>query len=224
MNEEENQYFTQMEQQLALERQKNVEIMRAASPLFTQEQEENLIKYQLNIDAELERIEHLLRGHTIKIDKQGNEYWEEPKTEEEKIFNDLGVKEVLKLLKWYLNKNIILSNYSEEMINLRIKQLGFALTDFIFCNYDRFGWNDEHKIKHFEMVVMNIINTIEASYFRALHGGERDSLRTARHVTQSQNMINPFGGGMGGMGGGNMMMPQQQQSKSRWYNPLTWGK
>ena len=33
---------------------------------------------------------------------------------------------------------------------------------------------------------MNIINTVEASYNRSLNGGERESLRTARTVTQSE--------------------------------------
>ena len=35
---------------------------------------------------------------------------------------------------------------------------------------------------------MNIVNTIEAAYHRALGGKERDSLRTARMVNQAENL------------------------------------
>jgi len=41
------------------------------------------------------------------------------------------------------------------------------------------------------MLTMNILHTIESAYNRSLRGGERDSLRSARVVTQTE----PIGGG-----------------------------
>ena len=96
-------------------------------------------------------------------------------------------------------------------------QFAERLRRFIFLNYEEFGLTSDYKMKHFEMIVMNITDMVESAYFRALGGGERESLRTARQVFQSETpgkqMAYP-GMGMGGT----------QRSATKWYNPSTWGK
>jgi len=190
MDQDELAYLQQMENQLRIAEDQKVQMSQGiAATMFNSEQNDNLIKWQLDIKDELERIEHLLRKHIPKIDSKGKEYYIESSSENQ-LFNENGVQEILNILAWYLNKNIILSNFDEEQINLRVKQFGMFLTDFIFINYERFGLDTPEKIKHFPMVIMNLINTVEAAYNRALNGGERNSLRTARTVTQSE----PIGG------------------------------
>ena len=182
-----------------------------APTMFGPENYDNLVKWQLDIKEELARIEHLLRKHVPKVDEKGNMYYDNPEAGDE-LFNETGVNEIMNILAWYLNKNIILSNFSEKQINQRCLQFQIYLTNFIYDNYQRFGLDTKEKIKHYPMVVMNITNTIEAAYNRALNGGERESLRTARTVTQTEPMQNPY------------MMPQQQQGgggKSLW-KPWTW--
>lgn len=183
-----------------------------AQNIFGSPENDNLVKWQLDIKEELERIEHLLRKHVPKIDENGNEYYSAPEDGEE-LFNEKGVNEILNLLAWYLNKNIILSNFSEEQIDLRMQQLGNELTNFIFNNYEDFGLTTKDKIKHYPIVVMNIVNTIEAAYYRALNGGERESLRTARTVTQSEPI------------GGHQLHPSQfsNQRRFNFFRPTTWG-
>ncbi len=183
----------------------------SAPSMFQQEDNENLVKWQLDIKDELVRIEHLLRKHIPKTDKNGDVYYIEPE-EKDKLFNERGVNEILNLLAWYLNKNIILSNFSEEDINQRCKQFALFLKDFIFNNYQNFGLDNKDKIKHYPMVVMNVVNTVEAAYNRALNGGERESLRTARHVMQNEP-LNAYGQGMA----------QQPRSFSL-FKPTTWIK
>lgn len=184
----------------------------SAPSMFQQEDNENLVKWQLDIKDELVRIEHLLRKHIPKTDKNGDIYYVEP-AEKDRLFNERGVNEILNLLAWYLNKNIILSNFSEEDINQRCKQFAYFLKDFIFNNYQNFGLDNKDKIKHYPMVVMNVVNTVEAAYNRALNGGERESLRTARHVMQNEP-LNPYmGQGMG-----------QPQKSFSLLKPTTWIK
>lgn len=185
-----------------------------APTTFATSDYDNLIKWQLDIKEELVRIEHLLRKHVPKVDNKGNHYYAEP-NEENKIFNEIGVNEIMNLLAWYLNKNIILSNFEEEDIKLRCKQFNNFLSDFIFNNYQRFGLNTQEKIKHYPMVVMNIVNTVEAAYNRALNGGERQSLREARQVTQTEPIQSPYG---------NQMYPQQRRGVFGKLNPINWGK
>jgi hypothetical protein len=186
--------------------------IQRAPTMFHEENSENLIKWQLDIKEELVRIEHLLRKHVPKIDEEGNTYYADA-LEENQLFNEQGVNEIMNLLAWYLNKNIILSNFSEEDIKLRCKQFHQVLTDFIFNNYERFGLTDKHKIKHYPMVVMNITNTVESAYNRALNGGERESLRTARTVQQTEPIMNPYG-----------TQGMYNQGRKSLLKPWTWGK
>lgn len=190
--------------------------MYNAPTIFKDEGEENLIRWQLNIEEELERIEHLLRKHVPKYDEKTKKVFFVPPPEEEQLFNETGINEILNLLHWYLNKNILLSNFKEEDIKMRCFQFHNYLTDFIFNNYQRFGLNTSEKIKHYPMVVMNLTNTIEASYNRALNGGERTSLRTARSVVQSEPL------GYGGMQMGGMYPGMNQQKKFSLLKPTTW--
>ena len=41
--------------------------------MFSGGEGENLIQYQLDLKEELERVDHLIRGHVIKRDNEGNE-------------------------------------------------------------------------------------------------------------------------------------------------------
>lgn len=195
MEQEVIEHINNLQKAYEEEKHRNSQMQKQyASTMFTKEENENLIKWQLDIKEELERIEHLLRGHVPKRDIEGNEYWDESK--EDMLFNEKGIREILKLMAWYLNKNFILSNFSEDQVNARCEEFGYTLIDFIYNNYDIFGWDDveKDKIKHYQMLVMNLINTIEAVYNRALNGGERDSLRTARNVLQTEPLTpnNPY--------------------------------
>jgi hypothetical protein len=214
--DEQEQYLAQLEAQIAEERARSAQMnQQMASTMFNAEDSENLIRWQLDIKEELERIEHLLRKHIPKRDEDGNEYFIES-SKENQLFNETGVQEILNILAWYLNKNIILSNYDADQIDLRVHQFGRALTNFIFLNYEKFGLDTSDKIKHFPMVVLNIVNTVEASYNRALKGGERESLRTARTVMQSEPI--------GGMGYGSKypMIKPPTSKKFSLIKPSTW--
>lgn len=185
-------------------------------------QAQNLIEWQLDLSKELELISHQLRGHVIERDEDGNEYWAEPTViingkkvtdEERKLLNEKGAQEVEKIIRNYLNRNTLLSNYDETTIKQRMYQFAERLRRFIFLNYEEFGLTTDYKMKHFEMIVMNICDMVESAYYRALGGGERESLRTARQVTQSEGMNNmPVYPGISG----------GKEKKSRW-NPFSWG-
>jgi len=189
MNKEEELSFISNQLMLNEERNKSQQLQQQANamsaPMFDSEENENLIRWQLDIKQELNRIERLLRKQIPKRDKDGEIYYIDPEPEQ-MILNERGIQEILNILAWYLNKNIILSNFSEKQIDQRMLQFGYEVVDFIYLNYERYGLDTPEKIKHFNMIVMNIINSVEAAYNRALKGGERDSLRTARSVTQTE--------------------------------------
>ena len=182
-------YLQQVQTDLTNEQTKNAQLNRAvATTMFEGENNDNLVKWQLDIKEELERIEHLLRKHIPKVNPTtGEEYFEEP-DEATQLFNERGVQEILNILAWYLNKNIILSNFTIKEVQIRVYQFSKVINNFIFNNNNEFGLDTPSKIKHYPIIVMNIVNTVEAAYHRAIGGGERNSLRTARTVTQTDSL------------------------------------
>lgn len=188
MNEQEEAFIKKLElatSNAEIENQKLRKDYGQVNSMFATDPTGNLIQWQLDLNDEIERIHHLLRGNIIKVDPKGNEFWAESDDDEMKPFNDLGVQLILNLISFYLNRNTILSNYKEDMINWKMKDLGDELADLIFMKYNEMGMNTEGKRKLFPMIHREIMDTVHSAYLRALHGGERDSLRTARHVSQS---------------------------------------
>ncbi len=159
---------------------------------------DNLVKWQLELDNIMERIDHLLRGHKLTF-KNGNYVWTEPNDDAEKIFNDYGVNEILRILSLYLNRNTILSNYDEETISLKVYDFGCEVSDLIMNKYESLGLNSYEKMVLYPMITRELIDVVHSAYLRALKGGERESLREARTVTQSIPLSSPVGINMQGI-------------------------
>lgn len=173
---------------------------------------ENLIKWQLELDSILERVEHMLKGDKPTY-KNGSIIYISTDNEDERIFNDDGVAEIMRLLSLYINRNTILSNFQPDQINEKVLTLGRALSNLIYLKYDSFGLKTLDKRKLYEVIVVQITDVVHASLLRALYGGERDSLRTARTVSQSEP-INQ---------NGMMQMPMQMKERG-FFNPMRWIK
>ena len=208
---------------------------RTVNSIFQSPENENIIQWQLDLQEQLDNIGHSLRGHVIGENEEGISCWKEATDKRDIIFTEYGVQEILRYLLQYLNKNTILSNYSEPTIDLKVYDSGYALGDLVFTRYEKFFYitpvedlikdnsevtvgevediQDEEmkqKIKHFETSIKPVIDSIHSAFLRALNGGERDSLKTARLLTQTETPM------------GNMNMPQIPQQKKTWWKPTTW--
>ena len=159
---------------------------------FGSYQDDNLVKFQLELDNILERIDHLLRGHIISYDKNGSVIWKEPNDVKERVLSDYGVNEVMRVLNYYINRNLILSNFDEEEIRWKMYDLGVELKDLFYLKAEEMGLDTPDKQKLYPILVRLLVDSVHASYNRALYGGERDSLREARHVTQNEAMNQGF--------------------------------
>lgn len=150
-----------------------------------------IVEWQLNLDKELELIHHQIRGHVIMRDPVTNEEkWTAPDDKEQELLNEKGAQEIEKIIRNYLNKNLLLSDFTQEQINERLKDFAHRLRRFIYLNYEEFGLTTYYKQKHFEMLVMNIVDMVEAAYLRAKDGGERQSLTTIRSIIQQESFDN----------------------------------
>lgn len=195
--------------QQAMRQQQNIQTESAFAPV----NDENLIKWQLELDNILERIDHLLRGHKLTF-KNGNMLWTNPSNIDEVIFNDYGVNEILRILSMYLNRNTILSNYTEEQVELKVFDFGNEMADLIEAKYEDMGLNTHKKMVIYPMILREVIDVVHSSYLRALKGGERQSLREARTVSQSQPLY----------GNIPMGMPMMQNKERGVLNPMRYIK
>lgn len=152
----------------------------------------NLIQWQLELDNILERIENLLRGNVLTDDGNGNMDFRPPEDKSLVILNEFGVQLIMNFISFYMNRNTILSNYREERIMEILLDLGHELADLVYINYQKMGLDTVEKRSRSIILTMNVLHMIESSYNRALHGEERDSLRKARIVNQTQTIAPPM--------------------------------
>jgi len=255
---------------------------------FNEQDEQNLIHYQLDTAGFLERIEHFLKGDQIKFSNEGIYYTEPTKKilalakkdertgityyiqeikeskkgsemlhnilvkminsqneeidvrfedgkrildkiknikltdcgykyvevsdEDKKPFNDYGVAELMRIISMYVTKETFLSYYSDERINEILADLGDALNNFLYCNYEKMGMDTKFKESKYTIICLNLLHAIESCYRRAIEGMEQDNLRTRSIVTQNQSQ----GGGYGNM--------KHSPMKKKWnpFSPSTW--
>lgn len=159
---------------------------------------DNLIKWQLELDSILERVEHMLRGDKPKF-LNGSMIFAPPDNEKDKILNDFGVSEIMRILSMYLNRNTILSNYDEATINWKVLDFGKEITDLFYLKYEAMGLDTLEKRKLYPMLVRELVDTVHSAYLRALNGGERQSLHEARQITQQESIMGNVPMGAGGV-------------------------
>lgn len=190
-------------------RQRDTQISQQTSA-FSREEDENLFKWQLEVDNILERIDHLLRGHILKM-LDGSVRWVESTNPEEQMFNDYGVNEILRTLSMYVNRNTILSNLTEEQVEFIVYDATCEINDLILCKYEDMGLNMYKKNVLYPMIVTELEHTFYFTLLRALKGGQREALTKVTSVNQTMGL------GMGGSPAG-MAMPQRQERG--FLNPL----
>lgn len=273
-------------------RQDNLKMSGAmTSQGFLPEEDQNLIQYQLETDKILERIEHFLRGDTIKfsengthfdaptknvlarirkdtttgityyiqelkhsmsssevkrnvlvkiVNKDGNEInvmerdselilnkmksiklkdlgfkYVEVVDDEKKPLNEYGVAEFMRIISMYVTKETFLSYYTEERIFEIMADLGDALNNFLYCNYEKMGMDSKFKESKYTVMILNILHTVESCYRRAIGGAEQYNLRSRAIVTQSQ-------GGGSNIGARNMARAGMGSKKWSPLKPSTW--
>lgn len=162
----------------------------ASNSMFTYGKEDNLVKWQLELDSILERAEHMLKQDKVTF-VNGVLIWKPCEEDDIRCLNDFGVALLMQRLSNYINRNTILSDYDEETILFKVLDFGNELSDLIYLKYEDMGMDTLEKRKMYPMLVREMVDMVHSAYLRALHGKERDSLREARHVTQAE-AVNPY--------------------------------
>jgi len=153
---------------------------------FASKTEDNIVRWQLELNDILERAEHILRGDVPKFE-DGHIIWKPNPNPQNNPLNDVGVNEIMKILSLYVNRNKVLADYSNREINFKVFDFGRAVNNLIFMRDLEFGMDTEEKRKNYEMLVTELKDIIHDTYKRALDGAEKRSLREMINVTQSTN-------------------------------------
>jgi hypothetical protein len=181
----------ELKARLSEQETKNAVLQKASTLFNSNEESGNMVMWRLDPDKELARIERLLRKQVPKRDSQGISYYAEPKKEDQ-LFNEYGINEIMNVLSSYINKSITLSNYTDDEVNLIMKNFATEIVDFIFINAEKFGLDTPEKKKHFPMVVKIIVDLVDATYHRAIGGLEREGLNKVTMVSQTENLGQPL--------------------------------
>ena len=158
--------------------------MQSQMSSFSSKQDDNIIRWQLDLNDILERAEHILRGDIPKFEN-GQVIWKSNPHPEKNPLNEIGVQEVMKILAMYVNRNTILSDYTNREINFKVYDFGRAVNNLIFMRDLELGLDTEEKRKNYEMLVTEIKDIVHSAYKRALEGAEKRSLREMIQITQS---------------------------------------
>lgn len=134
MNEQEYEIMMQNQQMAGIVSDTATKQMN--QQFFLEEKEKGMIKEQLDLQEELDRIEHLLRGHTQK-EINGQKQWVETTDPEMVILTEYGIQLILNTVNWYINKNTLLSNYDEPTILRKMRDFSSALNKTIFMEYEK---------------------------------------------------------------------------------------
>ena len=183
MSEQEGQRLEQEYQQLG-----GMDSDETQTSTFQYNPSDNLIKWQLELNDILERAEHILREDIVVV-QNGQVNWKPNPEPEKTIFNKYGVQEIMRILSMYINRNTILSDFEPNEINDKIYDFGKELNDLIFMKYENFGLTNLEKRKNYPMLVRQLIDIVHSAYKRALYGGERTSLREARQIQQTEQIM-----------------------------------
>jgi len=140
MNPEEEKYLQDTENRLRLAQAEAMEKGVASQQVMMDmdEQEKNILKEQLDLSGELDRIDHLLRGHILKPDENGLPQWTEPTNKDLILLTEEGINYINWAIQWYLTKNLLLSNYDVDTINAKMEDISTTIADALFMKYDTY--------------------------------------------------------------------------------------
>jgi len=112
-------------------------LYRQQQEAFMQQEDTSITKEQLDLSEEISRIDYLLKGYSLEPGPDGKLIWVKPTDKEMVIFSEYGIHLIRNTICWYLNKNLLLSNFDEATIRKKMWDFTNDLIDTIFMEYEK---------------------------------------------------------------------------------------
>lgn len=173
---------------------------------------DDIARWQLELNDILEKAEHMLKGDIVAFE-DGQIIWKDNPNPDQNTLNKNGVQICMKFLSLYVNRNTILSDYTDEEIRYKVLDFGKRFNDLLFLKYDEMGMDNEEKRKEYASIVGAMTDVVHSAYARAKDGRERESYRKMISVSQASS-------GMGMAGGVNINTGSQTPKTRGILNPM----
>lgn len=164
-----------------------VKMANTINSMTAEKRDGNFLHYQLSTDEMLEKLEHFYRSDYQGYDDEGDLVWKQQENKELVTFNDFGVSAIMEIISKYIDKNTILSDYTEQRIYEILGDIGDDLIMFILCNYEKMGMDTHFKKTKFRLIITTTTHIIESAYRRAKSGNTLKEINQSRVVGQFAN-------------------------------------
>ena len=161
----------------------NINLQKAIGSFQEEKKDANFLHLEIATEYLLQRLEHFYKSDIMK-EENGNVFWKEQENKELVTFNEFGVNALMEIVTKYIDKNTILSSYTDERINEILADIGDELTLFILCNYVKIGMDTYYKKTKFRLIIVTTLHLIESTYRRALRGKTLEELNQSKVVGQ----------------------------------------
>lgn len=135
MNPEE--YIQQEQLNIARRQASQGDAQKDYQAMQLQNEETNIIREQLSLTPELIVMKNLLQSKELTLMENGTEHWLLPEDEDQIILTNHGVNLIYNTLVFYMNKNTLLSNYTDMEILEKMQDFATTLNDDIFMEYEK---------------------------------------------------------------------------------------
>jgi hypothetical protein len=99
----------------------------------------SMIGEQLSLDKEKKEAYYQLKGFTMEVDPDTEEVkWVRRENEDLSFLTEAGVNYCFWILCGYLNKNILLGNYTDEEILPKVEDIGNTINDALFMKSNKY--------------------------------------------------------------------------------------
>jgi hypothetical protein len=136
----------------------------------------DIVRFQLECDRIIEDVEHFLNGDKWMVnDHRWHLKYYQP------ICSERMRYVLFETLRTHLDKNVTLSNFSEDDINKVMLKLNVELILLIGLNHEEFYY----PFTYMDIVIQKMVNPIFANFKRAEGAGERNAIKSIERVQQT---------------------------------------
>jgi len=111
---------------------------QAQQQILLEEREKGIAEAQLEVNEIILELYQIIEGKKLRIGEYGQMEWGKADGTYLKIFSEYGVQKIMHIVKNYINKNTLLSNFNTEQINKVMLTVTTELNDLILLKYEDF--------------------------------------------------------------------------------------
>ena len=135
MDEQTQDNYEQMMGQASIAGQTQRNASEAAQ-YYLEEKEKGIIDVQLEVDSIKQEIYHLLKQDSFQLNEETKKTsWIPLKNLSERTLTDWGVERLMQLIHFYINKNNLLTNFSEQQVNRIMLTFMKEVNDLVLLKY-----------------------------------------------------------------------------------------